>query len=895
MADNIKGITIEIGGDVSPLNKALGEVNKESRSIQNELKSVERLLKLDPSNTELVAQKQKLLGEAVEKSREKLDYLKKAQAQVEAEFKNGNMGETEYRAFQRQVISAEQALKSAEDAAEDAGKKAKKSGEDAQEGGSGWEKFGNMAAGATKIVVGAVGAGATAMTALTQKSLDATGELEQNMGGSEAVFKESAESMQKTAEEAYSNMGLSASDFMATANKMGALFQGSGFEIEESADLSSKAMQRAADVASIMGLDVSAAMEAVAGAAKGNFTMMDNLGVAMNDTAIKAYAAEKGLVSMTEAEKAFAAIDIDLAEFGLGAYSIGEMNQKYNELVQTALNGTGEAMWAAQDALQSVGISFLDLQQKDPSKLFNKFVDGAEKAANEIGNTKLDLTNQEKISLAMEMFLEKTSYAAGNYAKENETLAGSLTTAKAGFDNFLAGTGSIDGLVDSLVSAAGVIIENVEAIVPQLVDGITKIIELLVPQLPPLLQALLPGLIEGAVALVSGLVSALPTITNALLVILPMLLSGLQSIITALIQALPTVVQSLVAATPGVITQLVNAIIAMLPVIVKTGIQLLISLTQGLIDAIPQLLEALPTIISALLDGILSAIPQLIEAGIQLLTALVTALPDIIQKIVEVLPDIITAIIDALLMNLPLIVQAGIDLLVALIQALPQIITTIVAALPKIITSIIDALIGNIDKIILAGVQLLVALVENTPKIIVEVVKAIPKIVKGMIDAFISYVPKMAECGLNLIKGLWNGIKDAGAWLWDKISGFFGGIMDKIKGFFGINSPSTLFRDMIGKNLVKGISVGVDVETPNLQDDLQNNLSSVAAGLQTTIDTETAKLTVPGGGAGGVNLGGISFNIEKFYNSTDKGMRQLVEEGMEAAEEYIRRRAGAFA
>ena len=83
MADSIKGITIEIGGDVSPLNKALGEVNKESRNIQNELKSVERLLKLDPSNTELVAQKQKLLGEAVEKAKEKLDFLRKAQEQVE--------------------------------------------------------------------------------------------------------------------------------------------------------------------------------------------------------------------------------------------------------------------------------------------------------------------------------------------------------------------------------------------------------------------------------------------------------------------------------------------------------------------------------------------------------------------------------------------------------------------------------------------------------------------------------------------------------------------------------------------------------------------------------------------------------------------------------------------
>ena len=90
-------------------------------------------------------------------------------------------------------------------------------------------------------------------------------------------------------------MGLSASDYMATANKMGALFQGSGLEQAQAMRLSTKAMQRAADVASVMGLETSAAMEAVAGAAKGNFTMMDNLGVAMNATTLQAYALEKGV------------------------------------------------------------------------------------------------------------------------------------------------------------------------------------------------------------------------------------------------------------------------------------------------------------------------------------------------------------------------------------------------------------------------------------------------------------------------------------------------------------------------------------------------------------------------------------------------------------------------
>lgn len=111
MAGKIKGITITLGADVQPLNKALEDVNKKSRDLQGELRQVERLLKLDPKNTELLAQKQKLLAEAVENSREKLDRLKAAQEQVNEQFEQGKIGEEQYRAFQREVIQTEQSLK----------------------------------------------------------------------------------------------------------------------------------------------------------------------------------------------------------------------------------------------------------------------------------------------------------------------------------------------------------------------------------------------------------------------------------------------------------------------------------------------------------------------------------------------------------------------------------------------------------------------------------------------------------------------------------------------------------------------------------------------------------------------------------------------------------------
>lgn len=196
----------------------------------------------------------------------------------------------------------------------------------------------------------ASGLSALGIGAMIKNAISLAGDLEQNIGGSESVFKNYAGTIQKTAETAASSLGLSQSKYLATATKMGALFQGSGFSVAQSADMVTQSMQRASDVASIMGISVDSAMEAVAGMAKGNFTMMDNLGVAINDTNLQIYAQEKGL---------------------------GKLE-----------------------------------------------------------------TTQQKVNAAMQMFLDKSDYAAGNYAKENDTYSGALTTFKAELEDFAAEAGT---------------------------------------------------------------------------------------------------------------------------------------------------------------------------------------------------------------------------------------------------------------------------------------------------------------------------------------------------------------------------------------------------------------------------------------------------------------------
>ena len=111
MANRIKGITVEIGGDTTGLDKALKSVNTSIRSTQSALKDVNRLLKLDPSNTELLSQKQKLLKDAIAATKEKLDSLKVAQEQAKQQLENGELGQDKYDALQREIVATEEELR----------------------------------------------------------------------------------------------------------------------------------------------------------------------------------------------------------------------------------------------------------------------------------------------------------------------------------------------------------------------------------------------------------------------------------------------------------------------------------------------------------------------------------------------------------------------------------------------------------------------------------------------------------------------------------------------------------------------------------------------------------------------------------------------------------------
>lgn len=177
MASNkIKGLTVEINGDTTQLGKALESVNKKSRDLSAELGQINRQLKLDPGNTELLAQKQKVLAEAVANTRSKLDTLREAEKQVQEQFKRGEVSEAQVRELQREIVATtrkldqyESAAKQATGATKDLGDASERTAQDVEEANNSMADF---ASNGLKGVVGAVTAAATALVAMTESTRD---------------------------------------------------------------------------------------------------------------------------------------------------------------------------------------------------------------------------------------------------------------------------------------------------------------------------------------------------------------------------------------------------------------------------------------------------------------------------------------------------------------------------------------------------------------------------------------------------------------------------------------------------------------------------------------------------------------------------------------------------
>lgn len=319
MAETIRGINVQIGAETTGLSKALSDVNKRSRDIQNELKQVERLLKLDPGNTELLAQKQKLLSDAIINTANKLDTLRTAQKQVDEQFAKGEISEGQYRAFQREVAKAEQELKRMDGQLDETTSSLKEQGVTVSKLGKEYQEAFNQAKeamGNSFEQMKKVGAGVTAlgagMAAGLGVAVNKASEFEQGMANAYSVmapdevaqFRDELEQLAITmgADTKYSateaaqaieeliKAGVSVEDVMS-GGLSGALSLATAGELElaDAAEIASTALNAFRDDA----LDVNKAADILAGAANASATSVSELKFGLSQ--VSAVASSVGL------------------------------------------------------------------------------------------------------------------------------------------------------------------------------------------------------------------------------------------------------------------------------------------------------------------------------------------------------------------------------------------------------------------------------------------------------------------------------------------------------------------------------------------------------------------------------------------------------------------------
>lgn len=855
----IKGLTIEIGGDTTQLSESLHDVNKSITSTQAQLKDVEKLLKLDPTNTEMLAQKQELLTQAISKTEEKLETLKDAAVQAEKQLGEGKISQEQFAALQREIAATEIELKrydsqldTAADATEDLGDAAEQA---AQDSGDASEKIGELS-----------------------DAADDLGDAAEDAGDGTKDLGESA----KDSGDGFSVLDGAVATFIG--NGLTALVSAIGDAISTFAELSESTqeyrenMNKLYTATSAAGMDADYITQAysqlygVLGDETATTTTISNfekLGVSMQDM-------DSLLDSATGIWAVYGdSIPLDgLAESVNETAKVGQITgtmadainwaSASNDTWTNALSGNAAALSAfqsgvsqgmsAEDAFNEALAACGDEQERQQliiSTLNGLYADSAETYRE----------NNASIIDAREATVNYQDAVAGVGAAM-EPLQTTMTNFKA---NLISGVSPAlqelsDAFMDVVTGADGAE-EGIASAVTGLVDTVSSMASDLLPQLLEMGTQILGGIMQG-------LAQSTPT-----------LMATVSDMILQLIQAvtafLPQFAEAAVAIAGSIVTQLT----AFVPQLLQAATTLLMAIVDAVPMIVNTLVPMLPQLITAIVTALLGAVPQLLQAATTLLMAIVNALPTLITALTAALPQILTAITNCLQTSVPVLLQAAITLLMAIVDALPTIIDALVAAIPVIITTLVEFFTNNIDTILDAAIQLLMALVDAIPEILVALGNALPQIISAILNAVVDAVPKllkksrelfgkimealgellgklpgkmlevrdsivngirnslgsigsaaadivsaiwdhikelpgmMLDVGRDLVEGLWNGISDMVGWIGDKISGFGDSVLGGLKDFFGIASPSKVMRDEVGKFLPAGIAIGIEDST----------------------------------------------------------------------------------
>ena len=558
MAEKIRGITIELGGDASGLEQALKGVNKEVKNTQAQLKDVERLLKLDPKNTELLAQKQKLLGDQIKNTNEKLKKLKEAQATMD---KNGvDKNSDQYMALQREIISTEnelENLKKATDKAASAFDKLAEVGNKMQEVGDKISKTGETL---TKTVTAPlVGVGVLAAKSFAE--VDKTMILaNKTMGNTE----EQAKKLQKAMEDAAAQSTFGMSDAAQAALN----FARAGLNAEEAANALAPAMNLAAGEAGDLNT-VSAGLVATINGFHGSFEdashYADVFASACNNSALDINGISE---AMSVAAPVFAAAGYSVEDAALYLGVMANNGIDASKAANSLKTGLARLVKPAKQGYEA--LSNLGLITEDGESAFVN-LDGSMKDSKEVlkllHEAFADLSESEQIAAASAIFGKNQMapwLALINTGTEDVNALSNSIHNSAGITQEMA---------DTMMSGFGGSLERVKSSLDVLMTSFGQAMSGYILPFIEKIQGLIDkfnGLDEGqkkTIIKILGLVAAI----GPLLLVIGKLTSGIGTILTKLPMIINFIktIWGLIAANP--IALVIGAIVGLVALIATKG------------------------------------------------------------------------------------------------------------------------------------------------------------------------------------------------------------------------------------------------------------------------------------------------------------------------------------
>ena len=599
-------------------------------------------------------------------------------------------------------------------------------------------KLGNGLKAASAIGTAAVTAAATAIGVLTKQSIESYAEYDQLVGGVETLFKDSADTVQEYAANAYKTAGLSANDYMSTVTSFSAsLLQSLSGDTHTAAEYANQALVDMSDNANKMGTDMEMIQNAYQGFAKQNYTMLDNLklGYGGTKTEMERLIADAAALSDTVDAQSLSFANI-VEAIHVVQIEMGITGTTAKEAAETISGSTASAKAAWSNLLTGIADDNADMDV-----LVNNFVDSIVIAGENI------LPRIETILLGIGTMVEKIApMISQRLPSIVKAVLPGLLNAAIDMVNSIADElpGLIESLVPVIAEAAPKIMMAGMALTKALTAGLLKAVTN-----ADTIQSIISALMEMAqifisrkVEMVQAAIGVIRNIAAGIVEHAADIVPFIQSFIGMVGQFISENITPMVQAAINIVKTIGSGIIEHINAAIPMVIEFINGIVGLIVDNAVEFANAALDIVKTIGSSIVEFLPKILPAIVDFVMGIAVYItnPDVLSPILDGALYIILAIADGLTENLPAILTAVTNLILYLAERLTD---------PDTLVSLVDAAL----EIIIA---LATGLIENTPFLF----EKIPTIIKNLVETIIRSAPKLFDAAVEIIKSLVKGIKD---------------------------------------------------------------------------------------------------------------------------------------